>query len=65
MGLADREYMHSNYKKQRKSKSARTIEYWTRQVKRIVFLLIGGLGVVLLIYAIIWVLLRIFEMFGV
>jgi len=38
----------------RKSKLTRTIEYWIRQIRRIIILLIGCFIALLLIYALIW-----------
>ena len=51
-------------KHRRKSKSAKTIEYWTRQLKRIFFLLLCGVGIVVAIYVIVWLILRLFELLG-
>lgn len=49
----------------RKSELTKKIEYWTRQLERIAFLLLVSVVIVSLVYVIIWLLLMLFKMIGI
>jgi len=46
----------------KKSRLARSLEYWTRQTRRIIILLIGIFILILVIFALAWIIPKLIDM---